>query len=252
MENELLNKIKNLETKYKKLKFIFIVSICILSVALIGFGFSKPEVFDLIKAKGIIIVDENGKDRILIGAPIPHSNNRVRTDTSLVRKYFASKIYPENPNKYMEWYKNYRHSAYGMVILNKDGMDVLQIGDQLSDPNVGRRMFLPTGILLNNQIGLEVGGFGAHTFDDGRSGVALGLDDPGNGREALHALVLSDGTRALILQDEKGKLVLGFGKPNSNIFKTVDSISFVGAKYFDKKNNLIWEQKVNQSESLKE
>lgn len=246
MEIEITNKIESLELKYKKLKSIFIVSISILLVSIIGFGFSKPEVFDLIKAKGIIIVDENGKDRILIGAPIPHSKNRVRTDTSLVRKHFASKIYPENPNKYMEWYKSYRHSAFGMVILNNEGMDVLQIGDQLSDPNVGRRMFLPTGILLNNQNGLEVGGFGAHTFEDGRSGVALGLDDPGNGREALHALVLSDGTRALIVQDDKGKLVLGFGKPNNNIFKTADSISFVGAKYFDKKNNLLWEQKMNQ------
>ena len=75
---------------------------------------------------------------------------------------------------------------------------------------------------------------------------ALGLDDPGNGREAFHALVLSDGTRALILQDHNGKLVLGFGKPKSEIFKSKDSLNFVGIKYFDKKDNLIWEQKMDQ------
>jgi len=87
-----------------------------------------------------------------------------------------------------------------------------------------------------------------HTFDDGRGGVALGLDDPKNGREAFHALVLSDGTRALILQDAKGKLVLGFGSSQNNIFGNKDSLSFVGAKYFDKKDNLVWEQKMNKTE----
>lgn len=246
MENEVSKRLKDLEGRYKRMKLLFIVFYCLTVICVLGFGFSKTEDFNLIRAKGIIIQDENGKDRILIGAPIPYSNDRVRTDTSLVRKYFASEIYPENPHKYMEWYKKYRHSAFGIVVMNEKGIDVMQLGDQLSDPNVGRRMFLPTGILLNNQKGMEVGGFGTHTFDDGRSGVALGLDDPGNGSEAFHALVLSDGTRTLILQDEKGKLVLGFGKPKSDIFKSNDDMSFIGAKYFDKKNNkLIWEQNIN-------
>ncbi len=151
----------------------------------------------------------------------------------------------------MQWYKAYRHTAYGMVVMNEKGIDVMQMGDQLSDPNVGKRIFLPTGILLNNQKGMEVGGFGTHTFDDGRSGVALGLDDPGNGREAFHALVLSDGTRALKLQDANGKLVLGFGKPNNGLFRNNDSLNFVGLKYFDKKDSLIWEQTMNRSASLK-
>lgn len=118
----------------------------------------------------------------------------------------------------MEWYKNYRHSAFGMVVMNEKGMDVMQIGDQLSDPNVGRRIFLLTGILSNNQNGLEVAGLGAHIFEDDTGGVALGLDDPITGREALHAVVLSDGTRALILQDMKDKLLVGFGKPNGGFF----------------------------------
>jgi len=184
----------------------------------------------------------------LIGAPIPHSVDRVRTDINLVRKYFASDIYPKDPDKYMEWYKKYRHSAFGIVFMNDKGIDIMQLGEKLSDPNVGRRIFLPTGILLNNNKGMEVGGFGTHTFEDGRSGVALGLDDPGDGREAFHAAVLSDGTRALIIQDSNGKLVLGFGKPKSDLFKNKDSLQFVGIKYFDKKDNLLWEQKVNKTE----
>lgn len=251
MEKEILKQLQEMENRYKKMKQFFIGFVSLTLISILGFGFAKTEKFDIIRAKGIIIEDENGKDRILIGAPIPSSKNRVRTDTSLVRKYFANEIYPKDPNKYMEWYKKYRHSAFGMVVMNEKGIDVMQLGDQLSDPNAGRRIFLPTGILLNNQKGMEMGGFGTHTFDDGRSGVALGLDDPGNGSEAFHALVLSDGTRALILQDGNGKLVLGFGNSKNDIFGNKDSLNFVGIKYFDKKDNLLWEQKMNKTDSIK-
>ncbi len=249
MEKEIAEKIKEIESRYKKTKQLFTGFVAIILISIFVLGFTKTNKFDLIRAKGIIIEDENGKDRILIGAPIPYSKNRVRTDTSLVRKYFSTEIYPKDPDKYMEWYKKYRHSAFGMVVMNEKGLDVMQLGDQLSDPNVGRRIFLPTGILLNNQKGLEVGGFGTHTFDDGRSGVALGLDDPANGREAFHAVVLSDGTRALILQDAAGKLVLGFGTSGNDIFRIKDSIKFIGVKYFDKKDNLLWEKKINKTDS---
>lgn len=247
MEKEILKKLQAIDIRYKRLKLFFIGFVSLFLILTISFGFTKSDTFSLIRAKGIIIEDENGKDRILIGAPVPYSKDRVRTDTHLVRKYFAGEIYPKDPNQYMEWYKKYRHSAFGMVVMNEKGIDVMQAGDQLSDPNVGRRIFLPTGILLNNQKGLEVGGFGTHTFDDGRSGVALGLDDPGTGREAFHALVLSDGTRALILQDANGKLVLGFGNSSTNLFKNKDSLQFVGIKYFDKKDSLLWEQKMNKA-----
>lgn len=250
MENEILQKLWEIENSYQKMKHLFLGFVCLILIGAFSLAFTKADKFDLIRTKGIIVEDENGKDRILIGAPIPQSKDRVRTDTALVRKYFVPDV-ARDPNQYMEWYKKYRHTAFGMVILNEKGIDVMQVGDQLSDPNVGRRMFLPTGILLNNQKGMEVGGFGTHTFNDGRSGVALGLDDPGNGREAFHALVLSDGTRALILQDANGKLVLGFGKGNSEIFKNKDSLKFIGIKYLDKKDNLIWELKMNKTENTK-
>lgn len=251
MENEILKQITDIEVRYKRLKRLLFGFVCLTLISFFSLGFLKADKFELIRTRGIVIEDENGKDRILIGAPIPHSKDRVRTDTNLVRKYFASDIHPKNPNQYMEWYKDYRHSAFGMVVMNEKGMDVMQIGDQLSDPNVGRRIFLPTGILLNNQNGLEVAGFGAHTFEDGRGGVALGLDDPTTGREALHAVVLSDGTRALILQDKNGKLLVGFGKPNGGFFKNKDTSTFIGVKYFDRKDSLIWEQKMNNPNKLK-
>lgn len=251
MEQEILQKLQEMENRYKRMRQLFIGFFSLTIIGTFGLAFTKNDRFDLIRTKGIIVEDANGKDRILIGAPIPQSKDRVRTDTALVRKYFAPDV-AKDPNQYMEWYKKYRHTAYGMVVMNEKGIDVLQMGDQLSDPNVGRRMFLPTGILLNNQKGMEVGGFGTQTFDDGRSGVALGLDDPGNGREALHAVVLSDGTRALILQDAKGKLVIGLGNSSNEIFRHKDSLNFVGIKYFDKKDNLLWEQHMNKTNRTKQ
>lgn len=111
-------------------------------IVIFGFGYTKIEKFDIIRAKGIIIEDESGRDRILIGAPIPYSNDRVRTDSLLVKKYWASKF--KNPNQYMEWYKSYKNSADGIVFMNDKGFDVVQIGDNLSDANVGKRMFRST------------------------------------------------------------------------------------------------------------
>lgn len=128
MEKEILKQLQELKNRYKKLKLFLVGFICIGLIGVLSFGFTRTNKFDLIRAKGIIIEDENGKDRILIGAPIPYSKDRVRTDTNQVRKYFASDIYPKDPNKYMEWYKKYRHSAFGMVVLNDKGIDVMQLG----------------------------------------------------------------------------------------------------------------------------
>lgn len=43
-------------------------------------GESAAGVDKIIKTRGIIIVDEQGRERILLGAPVPTAKNRVRTD----------------------------------------------------------------------------------------------------------------------------------------------------------------------------
>src|SRR5688500_16309829 len=63
----------------------------------------------VLRVKGIIIVDSLGKERILIGAPIPYTANRVRTDTTRAEKAWSKRFPPEA--KYMEYYKNYNHST---------------------------------------------------------------------------------------------------------------------------------------------
>ena len=114
MEKEILRKLHEMELRYKRMKLSFIALISMIVVGVFSLAFTKTDKFELIRTKGIIIEDENGKDRILIGAPLPYSKDRVRTDTNLVKKYFASEINPKDPKKYMEWYKKYRQ------ILNSD------------------------------------------------------------------------------------------------------------------------------------
>lgn len=38
----------------------------------------------IIRARGLVIVDDKGRERILLGAPIPQAKNRVRTDSARV------------------------------------------------------------------------------------------------------------------------------------------------------------------------
>lgn len=241
MEKEILNRLNEIENRYKKLKIIFSGFIIICFVGLFSLGFTKINKFDIIRAKGIIIEDEKGKDRILIGAPIPFSKDRVRTDTSLVRKFWASKIFPKNPNKYMEYYKNYYHSTNGMVIMNETGFDRVLLGDKLADANTGKRNFEAAGISWNDKEGFELGGAGVNTTEDGKSRGVIGLDDTDG--EALHIVTLEDGTKAIIIGGENGRLMIGMSKKNGEWFR--NSEEFVGIKYFDNNGKLIWEQQMN-------
>ena len=242
MEKEILDRLNEIEKRYKKLKLIFSGFIIICFVGLFSLGFTKINKFDIIRAKGIIIEDEKGKDRILIGAPIPFSKERVRTDTSLVRKFWASKIFPKNPNKFMEFYKNYYHSTNGMVIMNENGFDRVLLGDKLADANTGKRNFEAAGISWNDKFGFELGGAGVNTTEDGKSRGVIGLDDS-NG-EALHLVVLEDGTKALIIGGENGRLMIGMSNENGEWFQ--NSEKFVGIKYFDNNGKLIWEQQMDK------
>ena len=57
----------------------------------------------VLRAQGLIIEDEVGRERILIGAPVPEAANRVRTDEARVREVWA----PRFPEAYMDYYQDY-------------------------------------------------------------------------------------------------------------------------------------------------
>ena len=201
-------------------------------------SFTDPvQKFGIIRAKGIVLEDSAGRDRILIGAPIPFSKNRVRTDTARVRLYWA-KNYEDKAGKYMEWYNNYYHGAEGMVVMNDKGFDRVLVGDKLADPNTGRRMFEAAGILWNNPEGWELGGAGANTLKNGTSRSVMGVDDKDG--EAVHIIALEDGTKGIVIGGENGRLLIGMSNKNGKWFKNEEL--FTGIKYFDPTGKLLWEQ----------
>lgn len=248
MKTDIQVQLDQIERKYKRLKYSFIGVIALLTVGVFGVAFKPAQKFDIIRAQGIIIEDANGRERILIGAPIPYSKHRVRTDTALVRKYWASKFVKSNPNKYMEWYKTYSHSTEGIVIMNELGFDRVLLGDKLADANTGKRMYEAAGITWNDKQGMELGGAGVNTDEDGNSSTAIGLDDPSEGgSEAIHMVAFSDGTKGIIIGGGQGS------KAGQLLMGTLqeEKTSFTGFRFSDINGNLIWEQDVTRPDTLK-
>jgi len=147
----------------------------------------------IIRARGIIIEDPAGRDRILIGAPIPFAKNRVRTDTARVAQLWAGRF--PNRAQYMDYYKGYRHTMDGLLVLDGNGIDRVALGDSVPDPNVGKRIGPSTGIVINDQEGFERSGYGLLTVN-GQYRVVLGLDSK-RGTEGLALALRDDGAVGL-------------------------------------------------------
>ena len=158
----------------------------------------------VIRARGIVIEDARGRDRILIGAPVPQSKARVRTDLARVEQSWA-KRYP-NPKQYMEYYKGYRHSVHGMIVLDENGQDRLALGDSVPDPNIGKRIGPATGITVNDAQGFERSGYGMLTVQ-GKDRVVLGLDD--NQGEGIALALVDGGHTGLMMRTSAGQVYLG-------------------------------------------
>lgn len=162
----------------------------------------------VLKVRGIIVVDENGRERILIGAPIPISKDRIRTDAARAVAAWGKNF----PPQYVDWYKGYRHSVNGMLVLDEGGFDRVAVGDRLPDPNIGKRIGDQSGILFNDEKGFERGAFGFIKTDE-RSRVVLGLDSQKG--EAATISVLEDGSTGLRVARRGQSSFLGFLEPGT-------------------------------------
>lgn len=180
-------------------------------IAVVGTAFRSRDA-DVLRARGLILVDEAGRDRILIGAPIPQSASRVRTDSIRVAREW-SRGFP-NPAQYMAWYREYRHTMHGMLVLDERGFDRLAVGDSMPDPNVGRRLGASTGVTINDAHGFERSGYGLMTVN-GADRVVLGLDTK-TGEEGL-TLSVKDGGGARVSVDggDDGMMFFGVTPPDS-------------------------------------
>lgn len=203
---------KSLKKELQKLKFrtkikdvFFTISLVIL-VALIALNIKESKLDKVIRVQGIIVEDQNGKERILIGAPIPYAKNRARTDTVKIKETWGKRF----GKNYMNWYKDYAHHANGIVILDENGWDKVIVGDPAPDPIIGKRIGSSTGIIINDNQGLERTGYGILDVN-GEDRVVLGLDKS-NGTEGATISIMPDGTVGLNLNSEEQSIFLGSAK----------------------------------------
>jgi hypothetical protein len=207
---------------------LFAVSILIL-ITIFLLNFKDTKLDKIIRVQGIIVEDTNGKERILIGAPIPYAKNRARTDTMKIKETWGKRF----GKNYMGWYKDYNHSATGIVILDENGWDKVIVGDPAPDPIIGKRIGNSTGIIINNKQGLERTGYGILDVN-GEDRVVLGLDKS-NGTEGATLSVMPDGTSGLNINSEEQSIFIG--KADKDNWNSPNKKDFHGIIIRDKEKN---------------
>lgn len=212
-----------------------ILTLCMLFLLYERFSSKEAEeVTPLIKTKGIIIVDNFGNDRILIGAPIPNSNDRVRTNLEKAKEVWGESL---ELNDEWDWFEELNNNSNGIIILDENGHDRIALGNGVPDPNIGKRIGkTSTGIVINDENGFERTGYGHNQLNDnGDSRVTIGLDNPGSS-EGLILTILENGTTGINMFNKEGQLF--FGK-SYNSFGISDSI-FNGLLIKNDKKEIIY------------
>lgn len=205
------DQIAHLQRSVRRLQTL-VVTLLLAGAAAALNGFARVDRGEeVIRTKGIVIVDDAGRERILIGAPIPAAANRVRTDIARLQALYGSRF----PRQYYtEYYPTYRNSLHGMLVMDENGVDRLAIGDSVPDPNIGRRVGHEVGLIMNDERGFERTGYGVLRVDSAYR-IVLGLDGK-EGREGV-ALAVDDATgrRALTTQGDSGSIFLGHAPQGS-------------------------------------
>lgn len=166
----------------------------------LGLRPAEPEV---LRVRGLVVEDAEGRERILIGAPIPAAPNRIRTDRERAEEAWGAGF----PN--MDWYGRLDHSANGILVLDENGHDRIAIGAPTPDPNVGQRIAPGVGISIHDEEGYERAGWGHMPALDR---VNFGLDHRHG--EGLNLFLLEDGTSGMLVRDEGSGTFVGLAQPN--------------------------------------
>jgi hypothetical protein len=116
----------------------------------------------ILRGRGLIIEDAQGRERVLLGDPVPKVPGRKRQD-----------------------------EAVGLIVLGENGADRVAVaaptpGPQISG-TVSERIGAAAGLVLDDREGNERGGFGVLDND---SRVVFGIDYPGGRGEAITLAVI--------------------------------------------------------------
>lgn len=170
----------SLKRLHQQLKLFQTVSLLAAVVAAVGLYFGlrherHTESANVLRIRGLVVEDEQGRDRILIGAPVPKVAGRKRQD-----------------------------NATGVLILDENGADRVALAAPTPNPQingqVGERIGNAAGLILNDPDGNERGGFGV--LDNDRR-VILGLDYPKGAGEAVTLSVIPDEGPSLQFHDTR-------------------------------------------------
>jgi hypothetical protein len=149
--------------------------------------------------RGIVIEDDKGHERVLIGAPIPKVAGRKRQDDTA-----------------------------GLIILGENGADRVALAAPVPDPqingHVSKRMGSGAGLLVDYSEGNERGGFGVLDND---SRVTLGLDYPSGAGEAITLSVIPKDGASLQVHDTRSFV-------RAALIERDDSAKFYGTSFRDK------------------
>jgi hypothetical protein len=201
-------RISQLERQVRLLRIFLIICLAISGLALAR-GFMGRSEDGVLRARGLVITDAEGRERILIGAPVPAAASRVRTDPEKARKAWGAR-YPR-----FDWYASLNHATNGILILNEEGFDQIAIGDPTPDPNIGRRIAPSTGIQINDRQGNERTGWG---FFPTLNRVVLGLDTA-RGTEGVYLVVHESGYSGVGALGKDADVFLGYADPGSPFAK---------------------------------
>jgi hypothetical protein len=181
--------------------YSFTLTTLLVLIALLSFTTKKET--DVIRTKGIVIVDSLGRERIIIGTPIPYTASRVRTNMDKAVKAWGK----DGEQSFKSWYSKLDHSVNGIVMLDEEGFDRLAIGQTVPDPSIGKRIGVATGIMINDQNGDERTGY-ALLHVKGQNRVNIGFDRK-DGTEGVVMGVLEDGTAGVYASSKEKSLFLG-------------------------------------------
>lgn len=93
----------------------------------------------VLRVKGLIVEDDAGRERVLIGAPVPGVRGRKRQDNTV-----------------------------GIVVIGNDGSDRLALGAPVPEPQIegviGKRVGQESGLIIDDNNGDERGGLAFSTM----------------------------------------------------------------------------------------
>ncbi len=152
----------------------------------------------VMRVRGLVVEDAQGRPRILLGAPVPKVAGRKRQDDNT-----------------------------GIILVGENGADRVAIGMPTPAPQGGgkvhQRISPGAGLVVDDLEGNERGGIGV--LDNGRGAVCLDYPDP-IGRDAICLGVLPEGLAGLIINapsgEESERAMVGVLKDGTTFLKLAD------------------------------